>query len=354
MGKELYEASPAFAAELRPSTRAARPTALETPLKEIVFAKGKKAQTELERHHLRPARPLCDRGRPVRGTARRRARARQLLAGHSIGEIAAAHVAGVLSLPDAGKLVAARGRLMGALPSGGAMAAIEASEEEALADLQGKGDELAIAALNGPTSTVISGTEEAVEEIRPTAKSRAKSQTPRRLPRLPLTPDGADARGVRRGRQAPHLPRAQDPDRLQPHAASCSAARAGDRPHLLGPPRQRAGALHRRAQRPDRAGRRAPSWSSAQTRCSARWRAETSGREEQTPPASPPCARERARPGASPTALAKAHAAGARLDWAAHFKGTGAKRVPLPTYPFQRQRYWLAPGWEAGTRARSG
>src|SRR5260221_14794414 len=41
------------------------------------------------------------------------------------------------------------------------------------------------------------------------------------------------------------------------------------------------------------------------------------------------------------TAIAHAHAAGAKLDWGAFFKGTGAKRVPLPTYPFQRKRYWL-------------
>ncbi|MEU8663144.1 acyltransferase domain-containing protein, partial [Actinoplanes philippinensis] len=81
-----------------------------------------------------------------------------LVAGHSIGELVAAHVAGVLSLPDACVLVAARGGLMQALPAGGAMAAVQAGEAEI-------GDEVDIAAVNADDSVVISGDEPAVAAV---------------------------------------------------------------------------------------------------------------------------------------------------------------------------------------------
>ncbi|WP_449343870.1 type I polyketide synthase [Streptomyces wedmorensis] len=77
-----------------------------------------------------------------------------VVGGHSVGEVVAAHVAGVLSLEDAGSLVAARGRLMEALPEGGAMVSVAAAEEEIVPLLPAG---VSVAAVNGPQSVVISG-----------------------------------------------------------------------------------------------------------------------------------------------------------------------------------------------------
>ncbi|MFE3146070.1 type I polyketide synthase [Streptomyces sp. NPDC059218] len=88
-----------------------------------------------------------------------------LVLGHSQGEIAAAHVAGVLSLEDAAAFVVERGRLIASLPPGGAMTALRATEEEARAVLAGICGQVAIAAVNSPRSVVISGDREAVDEV---------------------------------------------------------------------------------------------------------------------------------------------------------------------------------------------
>jgi acyl transferase domain-containing protein/NADPH:quinone reductase-like Zn-dependent oxidoreductase/acyl carrier protein len=86
------------------------------------------------------------------------------LLGHSVGEISAAHLAGVLSLPDACALVEARGRLMQAAPADGAMIAIEATEQEVLPHVEEAG-QVDIAAINGPRSIVVSGDQGAAEAI---------------------------------------------------------------------------------------------------------------------------------------------------------------------------------------------
>ncbi|MGW3045378.1 SDR family NAD(P)-dependent oxidoreductase [Kitasatospora sp. NPDC001159] len=101
------------------------------------------------------------------------------LIGHSVGELSAACVSGLIPLDQAAALVAARGRVLGALPPGGAMVSVRASEDEVLALLDGREDRVAIAAVNGPAAVVLSGDDEAVTAV--AAELAARGHRTRRL-----------------------------------------------------------------------------------------------------------------------------------------------------------------------------
>ncbi len=257
--------------------------------------------------------------------------------GHSIGEIAGATVAGVLALEDAARLVARRGQLMDALPDGGAMAAVFADERRVRAALAADRAPLDVAAVNGPANVVISGPAPAVEAL--------------------LTRLAAD--GVRTKRLA--VSHAFHSALLDPMLGGFEAEAArvaygrGDIP-----------VISNVTGKPAAAG----SWSAAYWRAHARLTVRFAdgvrtlyeqgfrvfvecgphptliGLAMQT--VDDPDVRWLAslRRGLDDweqmaTAAADAYAAGVAVDWAGFDRGYRRHKVALPTYPFERTRYWV-------------
>ncbi|MFJ2604253.1 type I polyketide synthase [Streptomyces sp. NPDC087425] len=173
MGRELHAAFPVFAAALD-ETLTALDAHLDRPLKQIMWAEpgtGDAAlldttaytQPALFAYQVAAFRLLESLGAHP-----------DEVAGHSVGAIAAAHVAGVWNLADAARLVTARGRLMQALEAPGAMVAVGASHEEVLAGLAGQEHLWGVGAVNGPSSVVISGDESAVLAVAESWRERGR------------------------------------------------------------------------------------------------------------------------------------------------------------------------------------
>ncbi|MEV5432412.1 type I polyketide synthase [Streptomyces sp. NPDC052701] len=260
-----------------------------------------------------------------------------VLLGHSVGEIAAAHVAGVLSLEDACLLVATRGRLMGALPEGGAMISVQAAEDEVLPLLEPFAGRAAVAALNGPLATVVSGDEDAVTAIADALAARGRKT--RRLnvshafhsPRMDAMLEEFAATTARLDHAEPALP-----------LVSTVTGRpvTGDEP--LGPAywvRQvrEAVRFHDGVRALEDLGvttyveigpggvltALAGDCVTADATLVPLLRRDTDEAESLT------------------QGLARLHVTGHAVDWSALLAPTGARRVDLPTYAFQRRRYWL-------------
>jgi acyl transferase domain-containing protein/NADPH:quinone reductase-like Zn-dependent oxidoreductase/acyl carrier protein len=298
------------------------------------------------------------------------------LMGHSIGELSAAHAAGVLSLEDACELVAARGRLMGALPKGGAMVSIQASEEDVLRSLEGSSDRIALAAINGPSSVVISGEEDAVLEMEGSWRERGAKTKRLRVSHAfhSHRMDGmlAEFREVAQGISfyPPQIPIVSNvtgepisPERI------CTAEYWVK--HVREPVRFLDGVRWLRAHGVTNLLELGPDGVlSAITRdCLT---GEPAAREDELTGdatgqegvvgdpgdtgigvdgdtvAEPPVVAVPLLRGDRPEvetllgALAEIWVRGAGVDWAGMCKSSGARRVPLPTYAFQRERYWLS------------
>jgi acyl transferase domain-containing protein/acyl carrier protein len=257
-----------------------------------------------------------------------------LLIGHSVGEITAAHVAGTLSLEDGRRLVEARGRLMGELPAGGAMLAVEAREDEIVPELDGR---VAVAAVNGERAVVVSGDLQAIEDLearlgeRRTRRLRVSHafHSPRMEPMLDAFRHVCEGLSL----QAPRVPvvsnltgqivgdELADPDYWVRHVRDCvrfadgiaALASAGVKRFLeLGPDAVLATMAHQSIDGDDGVILAAQRAQRDETETFMRF-------------------------------LADAHCAGVPLDWQAFYAGRGARRVDVPTYAFRHQHYWLTP-----------
>jgi acyl transferase domain-containing protein len=161
MGRELYEHQPTFRTAIERCSVLMDP-ALGLPLTELLFDEARGSELQ-DTRFAQPALFAIEYG--LAELLRSWGIEPDAVMGHSVGEIVAAWQAGVLSFDDAVRFVLERGRLMGSLPSGGRMLAIEA--EPRLVDewLEDHADALSIAAVNGPRSVVVSGHGDAVELI---------------------------------------------------------------------------------------------------------------------------------------------------------------------------------------------
>ncbi|WP_424210807.1 thioester reductase domain-containing protein [Streptomyces sp. BI20] len=259
------------------------------------------------------------------------------LTGHSIGEIAAAHCADILTLHDAATLVTTRARLMQTMPTHGTMIAVQAPENTLLPHLQNHTHHLTIAALNSPTNTVISGDTT-------TAHTIAKT----------LNDQGIKTRqlNVSHAFHSPHM------DGMLPTLHTTANTLTYHHPTtplistLTGKP----------ATDTDH---RTPTYWTDQLRHTVRFHdavetlrglgvtrfveigpdavltALTRDALGSEVAAIAPLRRERDEAETTAQALGALHTAGVAVDWEKVFEGTGAGRVPLPTYAFRAERHWL-------------
>ncbi|WP_251064972.1 type I polyketide synthase, partial [Streptomyces sp. ISL-44] len=348
MGRQLYDSQPVFADALAEAI-GWLDLQLDTSLWDVLFAEpGTEAAALLdETRYAQTALFAVETAlfRLVESWGIRP----DFLAGHSIGEIAAAHAAGVLNLEDAATLVAARGRLMQELPRGGAMVAVQATEEEILPFLgaeagAGGGAQVAVAAVNGPDSVVLSGEEHAVlalaERFAGQGRKTKRLQVSHAFHSPLMEPMLAEFRRIAGilGYSAPRIP-----------LVSTVTGRLATSEELRSPDYW-TGHVREAVRFAD-----AVDWLSVQGGVRTFLELGPDGVLSALGPHCLPEEREAdtvfapvLRAGKDEVrealgAAALAHTRGALLDWDAVYAGRDTRRVDLPTYAFRTRRYWLAP-----------
>ncbi|MFJ4615067.1 thioester reductase domain-containing protein [Streptomyces griseus] len=340
MGRELYAAQPVFAAALDAAIEAvdgALGDRVPVSLRTVFFAPEGTPEAGLLDRTLYTQTSLFCLETALFRLFEHWGVTPDHLVGHSIGELAAAHVAGVFGLGDAARLVAARARLMNELPRGGTMIAVEADEDEVTALLPADGS-VSIAAVNGPASVVVSGDHDATTEVASTIAARG-----RRTKALVVShafhshrmdPMLDDFRAVARtlSYQPPSIPI------VSTLTGKLADAETISTPEYWVKQVRRAVRFHHAVTHLDELGTTTfielgpDGVLTAQARQSPAGHAFApalrSGNGEVTTVL---------------TALATAYVNGHPADWAAVF-GEGARPVDLPTYAFQRKRFWLDPG----------
>ena len=274
------------------------------------------------------------------------------LVGHSIGEYAAAHVAGVFSLRDGCRLVSERARLMGALPAGGAMLAVQADGQEAEASLEGCEDRVALAAVNAPRAVVLSGDAAAIEQLETLWRERGRKTTRLRVSHafhsqaMDAMLDDLTAVARQIACSPPRIPivsnltgepltaqQACSPEYWAQHVRQ--TVRFADGITWL----QRAGVTRMLELGPDAT----LSALTAQTVDDDDVLAVSTLRGAKHPQAE-----------TFMTFLAAAHCHGVPIEWRSTFDANAVGRVELPTYAFEREHYWLAGGAGAGDVSAAG
>ena len=331
MGSRLYAAEPVFRAALDRCAKLSKDL-LNRPLLNLLFADADVEQTG----YAQPA--LFALGYGLAELWQSWGLRPGWVMGHSLGEYVAACVAGAFDLEDGLRLVIERGRLMQSLPVGGGMAAVFASEATVAEAITGRAGELAIAALNGPTNTVISGATPAVDAA--IAVFERQGIAARRLAvshafHSPLMHPMLDqfSKVVEQIRFRPlRIPLVSNVTG-EILAAGQTVDAAYWRRHTRDAVRFHAGIQTLLA-----AGNRLFLEIGAKpVLCGMGAACADEGNQIWLPSL---------RPGRDESecvveALAGLHVGSARIDWSKYYPGTGYRFCPIPTYAFQRQPVWF-------------